>query len=100
MPRVKRFSRSRAVFLSGGARWACRSTCYVDFVYQPIKDADGKVTGIFVEGVDVTARALADTALRDADRRKDEFLAMLAHELRNPLAPIRTAAEVLRSQGG
>jgi CheY-like chemotaxis protein/nitrogen-specific signal transduction histidine kinase len=64
-------------------------------VYQPIKDADGKVSGIFVEGADVTARAMADAALRDADRRKDEFLAMLAHELRNPLAPIRTAAEVI-----
>jgi signal transduction histidine kinase len=70
-------------------------TRYVDFVYQPIKDADGSVSGIFVEGVDVTNRALADAALRDADRRKDEFLAMLAHELRNPLAPIRTAAEVI-----
>ena len=68
---------------------------YLDFVYQPIKDADGKVSGIFVEGADVTARARADAALRDADRRKDEFLAMLAHELRNPLAPIRTAAEVI-----
>ena len=71
------------------------TTRYLDFVYQPIKDADGKVSGIFVEGVDVTSRALADAALRDADRRKDEFLAMLAHELRNPLAPIRTAAEVI-----
>jgi CheY-like chemotaxis protein len=39
------------------------------------------------------------TALREADRRKDEFLAMLAHELRNPLAPIRNAAQVLRAKG-
>lgn len=38
----------------------------------------------------------AEAALRDADRRKDEFLAVLAHELRNPLAPIRTALELLR----
>jgi signal transduction histidine kinase len=68
---------------------------FLDFVYQPIKDADGKVSGIFVVGFDATTRALADAALRDADRRKDEFLAMLAHELRNPLAPISTAAEVL-----
>jgi signal transduction histidine kinase/ActR/RegA family two-component response regulator len=37
----------------------------------------------------------AERALRDSDRRKDEFLAMLAHELRNPLAPIRTAADLL-----
>jgi PAS domain S-box-containing protein len=45
--------------------------------------------------VDVTQRARAEEALREADRRKDEFLAILAHELRNPLAPIRNAAQVL-----
>jgi PAS domain S-box-containing protein len=38
-------------------------------------------------------------ALREADRRKDEFLAMLAHELRNPLAPIRNAAQIIRLKG-
>jgi two-component system, sensor histidine kinase len=43
--------------------------------------------------LDVLRRA--EEALRNADRRKDEFLAMLAHELRNPLAPIRTASELL-----
>jgi signal transduction histidine kinase/ActR/RegA family two-component response regulator len=68
---------------------------HIDFVLQPIKEADGSISGIFCEGVDVTSRALAEAALRDAGRRKDELLAMLAHELRNPLAPIRTAAEVL-----
>jgi signal transduction histidine kinase len=41
----------------------------------------------------------SEEGLKDADRRKDEFLAMLAHELRNPLAPIRTAAQVLRFKG-
>ncbi|QOY93501.1 GAF domain-containing protein [Massilia sp. UMI-21] len=45
---------------------------------------------------DAVTRARAVLALREADRRKDEFLAMLAHELRNPLAPIRSAAELLR----
>ncbi|WP_176442582.1 ATP-binding protein [Noviherbaspirillum humi] len=44
---------------------------------------------------DVTERKRAETALREADRRKDEFLAMLAHELRNPLAPISMAARLL-----
>ena len=39
---------------------------------------------------------LSQQSLQDADRRKDEFLAMLAHELRNPLAPIRNALEVIR----
>ncbi|MDP2052390.1 MAG: PAS domain-containing sensor histidine kinase, partial [Acidobacteriota bacterium] len=83
---------------------------YVDFVYQPIKGADGVVTGIFVLGADVTDRARADEALRESmdrfrelaeqlgesNRQKDEFLATLAHELRNPLAPIRTALELLK----
>lgn len=39
---------------------------------------------------------MRDASLREADRRKDEFIAVLAHELRNPLAPVRTAVEVLR----
>ena len=51
----------------------------------------------FVLGVtqDVTDRKRAEEALKNADRRKDEFLATLAHELRNPLAPLRTGLQVL-----
>ena len=85
---------------------------YMDFIYQPIRDDTGTVTGVLVEGSDVTERvrismALADSearfrslaeTLRETDRRKDEFLAILAHELRNPLAPVRNAARVLRAQ--
>jgi PAS domain S-box-containing protein len=48
---------------------------------------------------DITARKAAEQALQVANRRKDEFLATLAHELRNPLAPIRSATEVLRLLG-
>jgi len=48
---------------------------------------------------DVTARVQAEQALAEADRRKDEFLATLAHELRNPLAPIRQVAEILEQPG-
>ena len=52
-----------------------------------------RVRGI---SIDITERKRAEEALRAADRRKDEFLAMLAHELRNPLAPISTAAQLLK----
>ena len=45
---------------------------------------------------DITERKRAEEALKEADRRKDEFLATLAHELRNPLAPIRNGLQVLR----
>lgn len=44
---------------------------------------------------DITLTRMAEEALRDADRRKDEFLAILAHELRNPLAPVRTGLKLL-----
>jgi signal transduction histidine kinase/CheY-like chemotaxis protein len=67
----------------------------LDFIYQPIVEFDGSVSGIFVQGNDVTERKGAELALQAADRRKDEFLAMLAHELRNPLAPITYAAQAL-----
>jgi len=69
---------------------------YLDFVYQPIRDPAGNVVGIFVEGSDMTVRKQVEDELRAANRQKDQFLAMLAHELRNPLAPITTAAQLLK----
>ncbi|QNA89784.1 PAS domain-containing protein [Massilia sp. Dwa41.01b] len=69
---------------------------YLDFIYQPIRDPQGQVVGIFVEGSDVTPRKQIEDELRAANRQKDQFLAMLAHELRNPLAPITTAAHLLK----
>ncbi|PUA29106.1 MAG: hypothetical protein B0W54_00355 [Cellvibrio sp. 79] len=68
---------------------------YLDYVLQPILNTENEVTGIFANGYDVTERVLSQQSLEEQDRRKDEFLAMLAHELRNPLAPISNASELL-----
>jgi PAS domain S-box-containing protein len=65
----------------------------------PIRDASGAVSGAVMVFHDVTARRRAEHVLRDADRRKDEFIAILAHELRNPLAPIRQAALISKAPG-
>src|SRR5215475_5755134 len=62
---------------------------------MPLRDEAGNVRGAISAFVDITARVLAEESLREADRRKDEFLAMLAHELRNPLAPILNAISIL-----
>jgi PAS domain S-box-containing protein len=61
----------------------------------PIRDRQGTIVRWFGTNTDVTEQRKLQDALQNADRRKDEFLAMLAHELRNPVAPIRNAAEVL-----
>jgi signal transduction histidine kinase len=65
-----------------------------------LRDADGHPIAVCGIANEITARKQAEAALRDADRRKDEFLAILAHELRNPLAPIRLALEMLKTNPG
>jgi PAS domain S-box-containing protein len=73
---------------------------------SPIKNRDGEVIGASKVLHDISdvlqarqARNAVESALREADRRKDEFLAILSHELRNPLAPIRMAVTMLRQVG-
>ena len=61
----------------------------------PIRDDAGRVLRWFGTSTDVTVEREAADALREMDRRKDEFLAILAHELRNPLAPLHNALEIL-----
>ena len=62
----------------------------------PLRDQSGAPRGAIGAFVDVTRLKQAEAALLDADRRKDEFLALLSHELRNPLAPILTAAQLIK----
>ena len=72
----------------------------------PIRDPEGRIIAAILVLEDITDRKKGEETLRKlneqlaaADQRKDEFLAMLAHELRNPLAPIRNAVQVLRIVG-
>ncbi|HEX2571193.1 MAG TPA: ATP-binding protein [Polyangia bacterium] len=76
---------------------------FYNFVYQPILGEDGTVDGIMTFGFEVTelvqARRRAEdlsAQMQKADRRKDEFLAMLGHELRNPLSPMTVALRLIR----
>jgi PAS domain S-box-containing protein len=62
----------------------------------PMLDADGEIIEWFGMASDITERKRLESSLREADRRKDEFLATLAHELRNPLAPIRNAVQLMK----
>ena len=69
------------------------------FAYEPEVNDAGEVVGFVAAIVNVSDRHRAEEALREADRRKDAFLAMLAHELRNPLAAMRNATHLLSTRG-
>ncbi len=78
--------------LDGAMRWHLSRAL-------PIHDEHGRITRWFGTNTDITERMEMEEALKLANRQKDDFLAMLAHELRNPLAPIRNALEVMRRSG-
>jgi two-component system CheB/CheR fusion protein len=71
----------------------------ISLTFSPVRDVNGRLSGASGIDRDVSDRKRAEEALRDEARRKDEFLAMLGHELRNPLAPIRNCLHLLRSPG-
>jgi two-component system CheB/CheR fusion protein len=68
--------------------------------FTPYRSRRDVVDGVVLSLIDVTERKEAVDKLRETDRRKDEFLALLAHELRNPLAPIAAGIEVLKIAAG
>lgn len=92
--------RSRAVYElehrivrpDGSVRWVYDRA-------HPYFDEHGELVRYIGTTLDISARKEAEDALRAADRRKEEFIAMLAHELRNPLAPLRTGLELLALSG-
>jgi PAS domain S-box-containing protein len=84
-------SEHRIVRPSGAVRWVHES--------GRIEFSGGRAVRLIGVSHDITDRKIAETALLDSAREKDDFIALLAHELRNPLAPIRTAIGVLKSSG-
>ena len=73
---------------AGGYRWFYMGG-------EAVTDAGGRPYRMAGSIIDITERKVAESALQEANRRKDEFIATLAHELRNPLAPIRTGLQIL-----
>ena len=80
------------LLLEGGERWMHGSALLH-------RTPQGNPLRIIVSLIDITDRKRMELMLRETDRRKDEFLAMLAHELRNPLAPLRTAIALMQKTG-
>jgi signal transduction histidine kinase/ActR/RegA family two-component response regulator len=82
------------------------ATVYLNFVYAPLRGVTGAIEGVLVLAFDVTDEVTARNEMNQlravaeaANRTKDDFLAMLGHELRNPLAPILTALQLMSLRG-
>lgn len=90
--------RTKSRYEAAARLWHAASGTYrhVEARGVPLINPDGAVREWVGKYLDVEDRTRAEQALQEADRRKDEFLAMLAHELRNPLAPIRNSLEIMK----
>jgi PAS domain S-box-containing protein len=88
---------------SSNDRWMRRkdgSRFWASGITTALRDAGGALLGYTKVMRDLTSNKRAEEALKQADRRKDEFLATLAHELRNPLAPLRNSLHILQLTAG
>jgi PAS domain S-box-containing protein len=94
-PYVERVLQGESVEYETPVPFSRGGTRLLHVAYAPWREADGSVSGWVASVTDVTARHRAEEKLKAASRQKDEFLAMLAHELRNPLAPICNATVLL-----
>jgi PAS domain S-box-containing protein len=92
-PYVQRVLKGEQVQYERLAKFAGLGERWVNWMYTPTED------GWVAIGTDIHDRKLAEEALRQEQQRKDAFLAALAHELRNPLAPIRNAVAILEKKG-
>ncbi len=83
-------------------RWHVRkdgTRFWASGVVTPLRDEDGTLRGFAKILRDITERKKNEEELAEANRRKDEFLAMLGHELRNPLAPVHNAVQIIQREG-
>jgi PAS domain S-box-containing protein len=71
---------------------------YINLALSLLRDSNGRAFGIIGYATDITEHKQIEKRLKEADQRKNEFLALLAHELRNPLVPIRNAVQLLTLQ--
>jgi len=71
----------------------------ISLTISPVRDSSGHIVGASKVARDITDRTHAEAARVEADRRKDQFIALLAHELRNPLAPLRNGLQVIKLAG-
>ncbi|WP_051933602.1 ATP-binding protein [Massilia sp. BSC265] len=91
-------SATRYVKSSNRNRTRDGRTLFCEWYNSVLHDEEGRIDRVFSLVLDVSEREEAMEALREADRRKDVYIATLAHELRNPLAPIANAASLLRGK--
>ena len=96
--------------VSSSVRWRGEGeakTEYYNYVFSPLRSSEGRIEGVLIDAFAVTEEVIARQEMgrlraeaESANLMKDEFLAMLGHELRNPLAPMVMALQVMRLRGG